>query len=200
MLQKAALSPFCDIGSISLRVCTTVSFKVPSYFHTTFISTPLRVLLCNKPKPREQNQGQNICVSLGFHLFPHACGYWLQLCAYKIRLLYIVSTSALTLSSAAFVSSELLTSGHSQKAAGWLQGLAITALISASQFESSLWQTANKHCYHLMVAWGSEFRCCKCSSQKNRHSHCIRKHCAGSFLAYNGKDLQTQILFLASLT
>lgn len=30
MLQESAPSPFCDIGSISLRASTTASFKVPS--------------------------------------------------------------------------------------------------------------------------------------------------------------------------
>lgn len=152
MLQESTLSPFCNTESISPRLCTRLVSRSKINFLTTFISTPLRVLLCNKPKPREQYQGQHICISLGLHQFPHACGYWLQPCAYKIRLFYIVSTSASPLKSTAFMSSKMLIPGQFRKATKWLQGLAVSALISASQFISSPWQIANRHCYHLMVA------------------------------------------------
>lgn len=170
MLQEL-YHPFATLDRFPRESLLQLVSRSQVNFLDIFISTPLGVLLCSKPKPREQTQGQDICISLGFHLFPHAWGYWLQLCAYKIRLLCIVSSSALPLGSAAF---HVLRNANTRALlkGDWVAaGAGGNAWASASHFESGPWQIANKHCYHLMVAWGSEFRCCKCSSPKKTPHH-----------------------------
>lgn len=52
MLQESVLSSFCDIGSISWESLLQLVSRSQVNFLGIFISTPLGVLLCSKPKPR----------------------------------------------------------------------------------------------------------------------------------------------------